>query len=118
MFGQVLQKVVDSVDGGVGAVIMGFDGIKVHSYVRPQESLDIETIGMEFSFILTQITKAADILEVGGLQEVAIKAEQLLLVIRVLNPEYFMAVALTPEGNFGKCRFMMRIAAPKLTAEF
>ena len=118
MFGQVLQKVVDNVDGGVGAVIMGFDGIKVHSYVRPQEKLDIETIGMEFSFILSQITKAAEILQVGNVQEVAIKAEQLMLVIRILNAEYFMAVVLSPEGNFGKCRFMMRIAAPKLTAEF
>lgn len=118
MFGQVLQKVVDNVDGGVGAMVMGFDGIKVHTYVRPTEELDIETIGMEFSFILTQITKAAEILKVGGLQEVAIKAEQLLLVIRILNDEYFMAVALNPAGNFGKCRFMMRIAAPKLIAEF
>jgi predicted regulator of Ras-like GTPase activity (Roadblock/LC7/MglB family) len=116
VFKEHLQKVVDGVDGGVGALIMGLDGIAVDTYAR-EEGVDINTIGMEFSFILTQVKKAAEILEVGAVGEVSIKAEQLLLVIRMLNDEYFMAVLLRQDGNYGKCRFLMRVAAPRLIAE-
>jgi hypothetical protein len=38
-------------------------------------------------------------------------------VARLVSPEYFMVVALKPDGNFGKARFMLRVTAPKLLAE-
>jgi predicted regulator of Ras-like GTPase activity (Roadblock/LC7/MglB family) len=117
VFAQYLKKVVDHVDGGIGGLIMGLDGIAVETYLREGQKVDINTVGMEFSFILTQVRKAAEILKVGAVQEVSIKAEQLVLVIRMLTHEYFVAVALTSEGNFGKCRFLLRLATPKLVAE-
>jgi predicted regulator of Ras-like GTPase activity (Roadblock/LC7/MglB family) len=117
MFKEPLQKIVDNVDGGIAGLVMGFDGIAVESYTRQGHKIDINTVGMEFSFILTQVRKAAEILDVGGVNEIAIRAEKLTIVIRLLSPEYFVALALTPEGNFGKGRFMMRLVAPRLQAE-
>jgi predicted regulator of Ras-like GTPase activity (Roadblock/LC7/MglB family) len=117
MFKEPLRKIVDNVEGGIAGLVMGFDGIAVESYTREGHKMDINTVGMEFSFILTQIRKAAEILDVGSVQEVSIKAEKLLIVIRVLNPEYFLALALSPEGNFGKGRYLMRVVAPRLQAE-
>jgi predicted regulator of Ras-like GTPase activity (Roadblock/LC7/MglB family) len=117
MFKEPLRKIVDNVEGGIAGLVMGFDGISVESYTREGHKMDINTVGMEFSFILTQIRKAAEILDVGSVQEVSIKAEKLLIVIRVLNPEYFLALALSPEGNFGKGRYLMRVVAPRLQAE-
>ena len=117
MFAETLKKVIDNVDGGIGSVIMGLDGIPVESYVRQTDKVDINTIGMEFSFILTQVRKAAESLQVGPCEELTVKVERLFLVVRMLNPQYFLAVALAPEGNFGKCRYLMRLAAPRLIAE-
>lgn len=117
MFTEHLKKLVEDVDGGVGSLIMGLDGIAVDSYVREQEGADVTTIGMEFSFILTQVRKAGQILEVGALEELTIKAEKLTLVMRMLTDEYFLALMMRPEGNFGKGRFFMRLAAPRLVAE-
>jgi predicted regulator of Ras-like GTPase activity (Roadblock/LC7/MglB family) len=118
VFTEHLKKVCDNVEGGVAALIMGLDGIAVESYVREAENVDINTIGMEFSFILTQIKKAGDILQLGGVQEISIKAEQLLIVIRMINDEYFVAAALRSDGNFGKCRFLLRMATARLADEF
>ena len=117
MFSEHLKKIVDNVEGAVGALIMGLDGIAVDRHVRDAETVDIDTIGMEFSYILTQIIKASEVLEVGALQEISIKAEQLVVVLRMVTAEYFVAVVLSADGNFGKCRFYVRMAVPKLLAE-
>lgn len=117
MFKEPLQKIVDNVEGGIAGLVMGFDGISVESYTRNGDKMDINTVGMEFSFILTQVRKAAEILDVGGMTEISIKAEKLTIVIRVLNSDYFLALALGPDGNFGKGRYLMRVVAPRLQAE-
>jgi predicted regulator of Ras-like GTPase activity (Roadblock/LC7/MglB family) len=116
VFKEALQKIVDNVEGGAAGLIMGFDGIAVESYTRAPQ-LDVNTVGMEFSFILTQVKKAAELLDVGNVNEISIKAEKLTIIIRVLSSDYFLALALGPEGNFGKGRYLMRVAAPKLQTE-
>lgn len=116
MFAETLKKVVDNVDGGIAAVIMGLDGIPVETYVRQPDRGDVNTIAMEFSFILGQIRKAGDSLQVGSLQELTVRAERLVLVCRMVSPQYFIAVVISPEGNFGKARYLARIASPQLLA--
>jgi predicted regulator of Ras-like GTPase activity (Roadblock/LC7/MglB family) len=117
VFAELLKKVVDNVDGAIAAVIMGLDGIPVETYNRLADRVDVNTVAMEFSFILGQIRKAGESLQVGGLEEMSVKAQRLLLVCRMLTPQYFVAVAMAPEGNFGKCRYLMRLATPQLVAQ-
>ena len=117
MFRQHIQKLIDRLDGGIAGILMGFDGIAVDSYSAPGGGVDINTVGMEFSFILSQVRKAGDSLQVGNLDELSVKAQRLLLVCRMLSPQYFVAVAMAPEGNFGKARYLMRMATPALVAQ-
>jgi predicted regulator of Ras-like GTPase activity (Roadblock/LC7/MglB family) len=117
MFQENLRRLVAETEGGVAGLLMGFDGIAVDSYAAPASGIDITTVGMEFSFILTQVRKAAEILEVGGVQEISIRAEALTILIRVVSSEYFIALALRPEGNFGKGRYLLRVVAPKMQTE-
>jgi predicted regulator of Ras-like GTPase activity (Roadblock/LC7/MglB family) len=116
LFAETLRKVVDNVDGALAAVIMGLDGIPVDSYVR-SDRVDVTTVGMEFSFILSQVRKAGDSLQVGSLEELSVKAQRLVLVCRMISPQYFVAIAMAPEGNFGKARFLARMAQPALVAQ-
>ena len=116
MFAETLKKVVDNVDGALAAVIMGLDGIPVETYVR-SDRVDVTTVGMEFSFIIGQIRKAGDSLQVGSLEELSVKAQRLVLVCRMVSPQYFVAIAMAPEGNFGKARFLARMATPALVAQ-
>jgi len=126
MFEEHLQKLVDNVEGGKAALIMGFDGIEVDSYTRldgsspddkPLGSEFVNTIGAEFSFIFGQIRKAAEILEIGGIQEVMIKSETLVIIIRQLTEDHFAAMVLSGSGNFGKARFLLRVTAPRIMKE-
>jgi predicted regulator of Ras-like GTPase activity (Roadblock/LC7/MglB family) len=117
LFAETLKKVVDNIDGGIAAVVMGLDGIAVESYVKLDDRVDVNTIAMEFSFILSQVRKAGDSLAVGSLEELSVKAQRLLLVCRMLSPQYFIAIVMAPEGNFGKARYLARLAQPALTAQ-
>ncbi|HLL21476.1 MAG TPA: hypothetical protein VK427_05065 [Kofleriaceae bacterium] len=116
MFAETLKRVVDNVDGGIAAVVMGLDGIAVDTYIKQQDRVDVNTVAMEFSFILTQVRKAGDSLQVGSLEELSVKAQRLVLICRMISPQYFVAVAVAPEGNLGKARYMARVSAPTLAA--
>jgi len=116
MFRETLEKMANNCDGAIATLVMGFDGIPVESVIK-DESVDVHTVSTEFSFVLTQVRKAAEILEVGLLDEVSIRSENLTFVVRVLTEEYFLGMALSPQGNFGKGRFLMRLALPELRAE-
>lgn len=121
MFQELLQQAVDRTEGSVAGLLMGFDGIQVDHYVRPAADptveADIETVGMELSVILKDIRKAAEMLEAGSASEISIRAEKMVTVIRVLTDEYFVAMTLSPSGNYGKARFMLRTTGSKLAAE-
>ena len=47
-------------------------------------------------------------LDAGSAREVAVQAENMTTVIRLLNDEYFVAMALSPTGNVGKARYLLR----------
>lgn len=117
MFAETLKKVVDNVEGGIAAVIMGLDGIPVDTYIKLADRVDVNTVAMEFSFILSQVRKAGDSLAVGNLEELSVKAQRLLLVCRMISPQYFIAIVMAPEGNFGKARYLARLAQPALVAQ-
>ncbi len=117
MFAETLKKMVDNVDGGIAAVVMGLDGIPVETYVKQSDRVDMNTVAMEFSFILTQVRKAGDSLQVGSLEELSVKAQRLVLICRMISPQYFVAICVTPDGNFGKARYLARVSAPTLAAQ-
>jgi len=117
LFAETLKKVVDNIEGGIAAVVMGLDGILVESYVKLDDRVDVNTVAMEFSFILGQVRKAGETLAVGSLEELSVKAQRLLLVCRMLSQQYFVAIVMAPEGNFGKARYLARLAQPALVAQ-
>lgn len=114
MFREILTEVVKGTEGGVAALIMGFDGIAVDHYVRDDAGVDVDTIGMEYSVVLKDIQKAADMLEAGRAEEVAIRAERMTTVMRLVNDAYFVALAVSPSGNVGRGRYLLRARIDKI----
>ena len=38
-------------------------------------------------------------------------------MIRMITDDYFIAMAIRPDGNYGKARYLLRISSPKLASE-
>jgi predicted regulator of Ras-like GTPase activity (Roadblock/LC7/MglB family) len=117
MFNATLRQIVDKTEGGVAALIMDSEGIAVDTYAKEDAPFDITTVGIEYGVVLGSIKRAAESLEAGRPREVAIATEKMITLIRTLGESYFLAVALRPDGNLGKGRFLMRTAVPALLAE-
>jgi predicted regulator of Ras-like GTPase activity (Roadblock/LC7/MglB family) len=117
MFQEALKEIVDKTDGGIAGLIMDSEGIAVDSYARDGAPFDINTVGIEFGVVLGSIKRAAESLDAGKAHEVAIGTDKMITLIRTLGDGYFLAVAIRPDGNFGKGRYMMRTVAPRLLAE-
>jgi predicted regulator of Ras-like GTPase activity (Roadblock/LC7/MglB family) len=67
--------------------------------------------------VLSQVRQSAEMFSAGALNELSIRSERLTTIIRPVNEEYFVALALVPEGNFGKGRYLLRVHAPKLVQD-
>ncbi len=117
MFKESLQGIVDSTDGGLAGVVMDFEGIPLEVYTRNEGPFDMEVVGAEVSVVVKAIQRTTQMLEAGETKEVAFKSEKLTTLIRVINEGYFMAVTMTPDGNMGRARYLMRVCAPKLKKE-
>lgn len=117
MFKETLRDLVENTEGGLAGLLMDSSGITLESYAKGDSPFDINAIGIEFGVVIGQIKRAAEMLEAGNANEIAVGTDRLITIIRTLGETYFLALALTPSGNFGKGRYLMRTAAPKLMAE-
>ena len=107
MFTKILGKIVDETGGGIGAILMGYDGIAIDQYFCAGEQIDLQMIAVEYANVLKEIRKTAEILNVGEMEEVAIKTGRFHILMRIITPEYFVAMTLHRDGNFGKARYLL-----------
>ena len=114
----ILQEIVRSVDGALACSVMGFDGIAVESFqVDGASDMELQSTLVEYAAILAQAKNAAQLLKTGSVNEVSINSDQVLTIMRLVSPDYFLVLALGSSGNYGKGRYALRIAAPRVLAE-
>jgi predicted regulator of Ras-like GTPase activity (Roadblock/LC7/MglB family) len=117
-FREYLQEICAAVDGAVVCSVMGFDGIAIDTFESQSSDLDVPTLLVEYTTVLNQVRSAAVVLQSGQVRELVVSTDKLTAMFRPLSSEYFLVLALAQEANWGKARYMMRIVAPKLQAEF
>ncbi len=117
IFEETLKQITDRTDGVLGAVIMGMDGIAIGEEII-DPACSIQTVGIEYASAIKSIQKASESLSAGDVQEVFINTTESVFILRLITDEYFIALVLSPEGNFGKARYMLRLVVPKLAREF
>ena len=112
-FKDTLQSMVESVGGGIGAIIMGYDGIAIDEYLAKDVQYDLPLLAVEYSNLLRDIRKTVDVLQGGVMEEVSFSTALLRVVTRPITEEFFLMLVLEKNGNFGKARFLLRRDAPR-----
>jgi predicted regulator of Ras-like GTPase activity (Roadblock/LC7/MglB family) len=112
-FAASLGEIVKDCGGGIGALLMGSDGIPIEQFVGtavPEGPLsdDLATAGVEFGRILHDIRKASDALGGGAVQETVVVLSRFILLFRMVDEDVFVVVVLGVDGNIGKARYLIR----------
>jgi predicted regulator of Ras-like GTPase activity (Roadblock/LC7/MglB family) len=112
-FRSILGSILSETRCGLGIALMGTDGIPIEQVqggaaARAVLGDDVGTAGAEFGRILDQIRKAADVLGGGAIQETVVSLTRFSLIFRAVDEELFVVLALGPDGNLGKARYLIR----------
>ena len=116
-FLEVLKDIVDKVDGAVSSMIICRDGMSVQEYAR-EKLVDLTGLSAEASAMIKDISLAADNLGLGEAREFSIISDRGGIIMRKINTDYYLALVIKPDGNYGKGRFILKTAIPKLEGEF
>jgi predicted regulator of Ras-like GTPase activity (Roadblock/LC7/MglB family) len=94
-------------DGCVGALIMGADGIAVEKVWQAASitEVDLEASAAEFASLVKNARNANSGLRLGRLREMTLTGESCIFILRFVNEDYFVAMVLSPDGNFGRARY-------------
>jgi predicted regulator of Ras-like GTPase activity (Roadblock/LC7/MglB family) len=123
-FETVLQAIVDECGGGRSAALMGLDGIAI-AEVRASAGIDaddpldgdVTSAGIEFGRILGEMTKASDSLGTGQVRESVLSLDRATMIFHSVDEDLFLVLALHPDGNLGKARYLIRRRMPEICAE-
>ena len=128
-FEAILRTIVEDCGGGIGAALMGNDGIPIEEYTASGspnspsagdvgQPVEVSIAGVEFGRILTDIRRASDALGGGSLEETIIRVKGFMLVFQPIDDENFLVLALARDGNLGKARYLIRRHVPAIRQEF
>ncbi|CAG1065275.1 hypothetical protein BAC1_00854 [uncultured bacterium] len=115
-FHDFLKELVEGVDGGLAATLMGMDGIAVEQYIK-SDGCDVETVGVEYGKVIEEIKNASSLLNLGTVEEVMVATATSDLLLRMSTPDYYIAFVLGHNSNIGKARYLARKAAEQAAAE-
>lgn len=103
-----LRSVIDDVDGALAAVLMGFDGIAVAEVKKEEPPFALSDLAVEYSQLLSEAIRVSQGQNVGGLTEAVLSTDRFRVILRILNPSYFIALILAADGNLGRGRYVLR----------
>jgi predicted regulator of Ras-like GTPase activity (Roadblock/LC7/MglB family) len=119
MFKQSLETILERTEGSLGALIMGIDGIAVERSLREAgQEANLDVAAAEFTSLVRSAQKAGKDTGLGNLRELMISLDDAILIMRLLGSDYFVVLAMSPEGNLGRARFELRKAELQLKQEF
>jgi predicted regulator of Ras-like GTPase activity (Roadblock/LC7/MglB family) len=116
MFKQKLTRVVNNVDGTLGCMLIGFDGIPIDSVFDGEDLPQMNAVAVELSNLLDKFRRLR-IYEVGEVNEVSITLGDVVALARVVASEYLLILALDAEADVNRGQTMLRLIAPFVERE-
>jgi predicted regulator of Ras-like GTPase activity (Roadblock/LC7/MglB family) len=119
MFKEPLKAILERADGSIGAFIMGTDGISVEKVLTDEaRDANLDVAAAEFTSLVRTAQRTGGDTGLGDLRELVVALGEAVIIIRLFSREYFLVLAMKPDGNLGRARFEMRKAELELAREF
>ncbi len=116
MFAEVLESIFEKVEGTLGVIVMGMDGISIEKRSR-EDLLNLEALSAEYTSLLKSSAATTQDIGLGTLEEIIVSSDTQITVVRMITQEYFLLLMLETNGNIGRARFELKKAKYSLQKE-
>jgi len=108
-----LEGILKAGSGVLGVILMDHDGIPIAEVCDPTADNrlpdgDLSAAVLEFGRVLGEAERAADAVAGGRNSEVVIAMAHFSLAFTRLEEGMTLALAIEPDGNLGKARYLIR----------
>jgi predicted regulator of Ras-like GTPase activity (Roadblock/LC7/MglB family) len=118
-FKRHLASILERVEGSVGALIMGTDGIAVEKVlVKAGAEANLDVAAAEFVSVVRGAERASANMGFGPVHELVVSTGQFRFLLRLMARDYFLVLVVEQGGNLGRGRFELRKAELDLAREF
>lgn len=118
MFKEKLSRVIHNVEGSLGCLLIGFDGIPIDSvYTGENELPEMSAIAVELSNLLKEFRRLNLHDKMGEVNEVSITTGQVTTLARVIAVDYLLILALNADADVNRGQTMLRLISPFLERE-
>ena len=110
---------MDRTEGCLGVLIMGLDGIAVEKVWQGEatgKNLDVAVA--EYTSLIRNAKQKNSDTGLGELRELTVTSRNGIFILRLLSNDYYLALIMSPDGNFGRGRYELRRAELLLEREF
>ncbi len=107
-FEAILRGIVSQCPGCLGAALMSSDGVPIAEVGGAREADEVSLLGVEFGRVLDETRKVATTVNGGELEELVVEMAHAQVVLRVVDRETYLVLAIEPSGNLGKARYLLR----------
>ena len=118
MLRDILRQVLGNTENCLGVLIMGTDGMAVEQiWANDAKPLNTDIIFAEYSALLRNARRVGDELLFDAVRELTISGDQSVFIMRLVSSDYYLAMVLRSDGNFGRGRYELRCAEMLLAKE-
>src|SRR5262245_21986934 len=98
---------------------MGVDGLSVEKVFTDEGTeANLDVAAAEFTSLVRGARKSGAELNLGELRELTVALRDVTFTMRLFNKDYFVVLALRPDGNLGRARYELCKAELMLAREF
>lgn len=116
MFEEKLSQIVRNVEGTLGCLLIGFDGIPIERIVLDEDFTQMEDVAVELSNLLDDFERL-QAYDLGGVDAVSVSMGDVTTLARIVADEYLLMLVLRSEADVERGQNMLRLVAPSVERE-
>ena len=117
MFRDNLSKVLRHVDGALGCILIGSDGISVEQVTQDGKDDRLESIAIEFNDVINRMRRVVAQLQVGPISNITIRMANAVVSGTSISDDYMIMLILSPDADSVRASKMLELIAPRIEAE-
>jgi predicted regulator of Ras-like GTPase activity (Roadblock/LC7/MglB family) len=115
-FGDILQHMVESVPGAIGAVFADWEGEPVDQFAHIPP-IDIQIVGAQWGVVFSGAAESLSRVGAGAVDELWVEGAEAFVFVRRVTPQYYVVLAARRSVHLATALRVLQATARRLLEE-